>query len=229
MHISLDSVKPEKHDNFRGVKGAYDRAIKAIRNSVEVGFYTGISMTVTSMNEDEIEDMNKLRKQLEAHFLFLQGYIPRYPAYEDELTPKNVKKTYELVLRLQDEGEDVQYTICPDIASYMKRYGIEVYERLTPVKTCTASDFQIGILKNGDVTPCVFLHQFVLGNLLRDSLNEIIQSEITKQYRLRFRHQPCNYECEDSKICRGCRARAYAYTGDFWGVDLGCYRYSEKK
>ena len=35
IQISIDGLNPETHDSFRGVEGSWNRAIKAVENSVE--------------------------------------------------------------------------------------------------------------------------------------------------------------------------------------------------
>lgn len=45
--ISLDSAIPAVHDDFRGVKGAFDRTMRGFRNCVEVGQKVGLRLTLT--------------------------------------------------------------------------------------------------------------------------------------------------------------------------------------
>ena len=51
--VSLDGM-PEIHDRFRGVEGAYDRAIRGIRNSRAAGLKVGLRFTINRRNVDEI-------------------------------------------------------------------------------------------------------------------------------------------------------------------------------
>ncbi|HIC98974.1 MAG TPA: radical SAM protein, partial [Pyrodictiaceae archaeon] len=43
VEISIDSPDPKKHDRFRGVPGAWERAVKAVRNAVKYGLHTAIA------------------------------------------------------------------------------------------------------------------------------------------------------------------------------------------
>ncbi len=51
--ISLDSVNPQFHDMFRGVRGAFARALRGIENSLKAGIPVGLRMTLTRYNMGE--------------------------------------------------------------------------------------------------------------------------------------------------------------------------------
>jgi len=46
--ISLDAAEPEINDKFRGVRGAFDRALDGIRNCLAAGVKVGLRLTITS-------------------------------------------------------------------------------------------------------------------------------------------------------------------------------------
>ncbi len=58
--ISIDSPIPEVHDKIRGVLGAWDLAIKGIKNVMEVGIPVGIRTTVTKLNIDHAPEVVEL-------------------------------------------------------------------------------------------------------------------------------------------------------------------------
>jgi MoaA/NifB/PqqE/SkfB family radical SAM enzyme len=51
--ISLDSVNPQFHDMFRGVGGAFARALRGIESSLKAGIPVGLRMTLTRYNMGE--------------------------------------------------------------------------------------------------------------------------------------------------------------------------------
>jgi len=51
--ISLDSVNPQFHDMFRGVKGAFNRALRGVESSLKAGIPVGLRMTLTRYNVGE--------------------------------------------------------------------------------------------------------------------------------------------------------------------------------
>jgi MoaA/NifB/PqqE/SkfB family radical SAM enzyme len=52
--VSIDSLNPELHDKFRGVKGAFQRALRGIRALVDHGVPVGIRTTITRWNVEEV-------------------------------------------------------------------------------------------------------------------------------------------------------------------------------
>lgn len=57
ISISLDSIDPASHDRFRGVKGAFDKAVAGIKNLAKVGYAPQVIMCPHRGNIDEIEAM----------------------------------------------------------------------------------------------------------------------------------------------------------------------------
>ena len=57
IEISLDSVNLEKHDNFRGVDGCWEKTVQGIRNCVETGIFTAIATVFTKNTINEVDDM----------------------------------------------------------------------------------------------------------------------------------------------------------------------------
>jgi len=57
--ISIDSLNPEKNDYLRGVKGALEMALKAIKILKEQGIVVSVSPTISQFNLYEIADLTK--------------------------------------------------------------------------------------------------------------------------------------------------------------------------
>ncbi|MEK7846395.1 MAG: radical SAM protein, partial [Nitrospinota bacterium] len=52
--VSLDSLSKERHDSFRGIKGAWDNTIRGIEEIKKIGLEFQIQTTVTRDNYNEI-------------------------------------------------------------------------------------------------------------------------------------------------------------------------------
>ncbi|MHA1779963.1 MAG: radical SAM protein [Candidatus Thorarchaeota archaeon] len=76
VQISLDGVDPQTHDEFRGVKGAYDRTITGIKNCVSEGLFVEIAMTVTHYNLSEVPAVIDLSQKLGARWFMAYNFIP---------------------------------------------------------------------------------------------------------------------------------------------------------
>ena len=60
--ISIDGVR-EVNDDFRGVEGAYDRALEGIRNCRAVGQRVGLRFTINKANMDYVSDVLDLLEE----------------------------------------------------------------------------------------------------------------------------------------------------------------------
>ena len=97
-----------------------------------------------------------------------------------------------------------------------------------PAMGCAAGTSQLVIDPVGQVFACPFLHEFPVGDLRWQSLSEIWErSELLNAFRhveqakLQGKCHTCHYAPTQ---CRGgCRASAYAVTGDLWAEDPLCW------
>ena len=87
--------------------------------------------------------------------------------------------------------------------------------------SCPAGKAYCRIMPEGDVTPCPYM-PLVAGNLRQHSFVDIWQqAEVFQNLRAPHLGGRCG-DCEFSKICGGCRCRAYASSGDYLAEDPAC-------
>lgn len=87
---------------------------------------------------------------------------------------------------------------------------------------CLAGSSVCFISKTGDVQPCGYL-PIVAGNVLETPLSEIWATsdafaKLRDPDQLKGKCRACGFR----KVCEGCRARAYAETGDFMEAEPDC-------
>jgi MoaA/NifB/PqqE/SkfB family radical SAM enzyme len=134
--ISIDGATPGVHDEFRGIPGAFERAMEGVKNCVEEGVDTCIATTIHRDNLSELEKLIELSKQLGVRFMHF-NYIPtgRAKAYvELDLTPDESFHVLETIgkeiigLYLQAKEEELKhgksnvkvdrfFSTCPQYAS----------------------------------------------------------------------------------------------------------------
>jgi radical SAM protein with 4Fe4S-binding SPASM domain len=144
--ISIDGATPGVHDEFRGIPGAFERAMEGVKNCIEEGVDTCIATTIHRDNLSELEKLIELSKQLGVRFMHF-NYIPtgRAKAYvELDLTPDERLHVLETIgkeiigLYLQAKEEELKhgksnvkvdrfFSTCPQYASVTrelsKRFG----------------------------------------------------------------------------------------------------------
>lgn len=245
VEISLDGFE-KTHDEFRGIRGAWRKAVEGIKNCVKVGLDTCVATTATHYNLKEIPKLiDFVEKELRARRFIVFNFIPVSRGREivdQDLTPEEREELLEfLYSKLIDEDcrLDVfstapQYAVTsfkfafgPVVATHFtNREAMEMLKGRTKSLTefiggCGAGRLYCGMEPNGDIEPCVFI-PIKVGNIKEQRLIDIWRnSPILKQIRNRDSFKGCG-ECEYKYICGGCRARAYAYFNDLQGPDPGC-------
>ncbi len=76
VEISIDSISPSCHDEFRGMRGAFERAREAVVSCSSEGIFTTIATTITQRNMGEVEQLVSLAKQWGARRVAIFDLIP---------------------------------------------------------------------------------------------------------------------------------------------------------
>ena len=240
--VSIDSVDPLKHDEFRGVKGAWELAIQGIRNLVKLGISVGIATTLTKLNYKEIRDMVKLGEELGVTRVVFFNFIPTGRGKDIaklDLTPEEREEALKQIYYESTRSSIEVVATAPQLArvSWQLSSGIGVTPtHFTVPKSkslknlaefvggCGAGRIYAAIQPDGKVTPCVFM-PIVIGDLRKESFSDVWRSnEVLKKLRDKDLLKPPCGECPYKYICGGCRARAYAYFSDYLAPDPGCLR-----
>ena len=148
VEISIDGATPQTHDEFRGILGAFERAIQGVKNCVEEGVDTCIATVLHRDNIAELDKLISLAKELDVRFMHF-NYIPtgRAKAYvELDLTPDERLHVLEAIgkeiinLYLQAKEEELKYgkasvkvdrffSTCPQYASVTKELSRKAGEK----------------------------------------------------------------------------------------------------
>lgn len=250
IEVSLDGATGETHDSFRGVQGCFNIAIQGIKNSVEAGIFTCIATTATSYNLHEIPKIIELAKKLGVRRVIVFNFIPTGRGKEAihlDLTPLEREKLLRYLYTMLVKGEVEVLCTAPqysrvcleqsfisgrDILSPTHFASLNFHGRAKRISDflggCGAGRLYCAIQPNGLVTPCVFM-PIVVGDLRKQKLQEIwLNSKVLNDLRNRNRLKGRCSHCRYRNICGGCRARAYAYYGDYLMPDPGCIRELEE-
>jgi radical SAM protein with 4Fe4S-binding SPASM domain len=241
VEISIDSVNPEEHDEFRRQQGAWQKAVNGIRNSVAAGIKTGLAACFTSGNVHTANDMVQLAKDIGCSTFSHFNFIPVGRGKEildQDLTPNQREWLMQTLNDHLQENKITVLSTAPQFGRACIMYGPQDglfatghAGRAQGAKTrvlsryiggCGAGRCYFAIQPNGIVTPCVYISGLKVGSLRENTLAEIWDCDLFALLSDRSKrgdHCPvCNYR----SYCGGCRARAYAYTNDITAGDPGC-------
>lgn len=222
--LSLDSLDASRHDRFRGVPGAWSRAVRALEAAQRAGLAVQLQTTVTRENDTELEAIADWAadRGVGALGLFFLVCIGRAQRLTD-ITPER----YEQILGwiAATGGRHRGMTLRARCAPHLRRVAAQI-DPAHPLLAedagaCLAARAYARVTPDGDVTPCPYL-PLAAGNVRARPFSEIWRTApLFATLRSGALAGRCGV-CEFSALCGGCRARAYATTGDVLGDDAWC-------
>ncbi len=248
--ISLDSVDPVKHDQFRQLQGSWRNALRGIEYLKEEGLDFSIHMSVMDWNVSEIPKMVELSRKLGAkilNFFFLiqtgraEGIIDIDPRqYREILTylarmqgvgSQDANSNAQILTQYDDPwtvsaGQNDGLIIRAKCAPHFRRIIYELDPNSQLLKnyaqgSCPAGKHYCRITPTGEITPCPYM-PVTAGNLREQSFDDIwYNSPVLNDLRDPNLGGRCG-DCEFSEMCSGCRCRAYAVHEDYLAEDAAC-------
>jgi len=220
--VSLDSIIPEKHDQFRGLPGAWSKALEGIKNCQKAGLPFQIHTTVLKWNKTEIEAITDLAVQLGArgHHIFFLVPTGRGRAIEqDSLSPQEYE---EILSQIIEKQRTISLELKPTCAPQFIRLAQEKNIDTRFQRGCLAGISYCIISPQGNIQPCAYF-PYQLGNIREHSLKEIwLNHPILKNLRSQKYEGKCG-PCLYHSKCGGCRARAAFYQqGNYLAPDPWC-------
>ncbi|MGB8219425.1 MAG: radical SAM protein [Methanoregula sp.] len=206
--ISLDSAEPAVHDSFRGVSGAWERAVTAINNCTEEGIGVQINMTAMRPSAGDIESVVAFGKNLGVRDY--QVFFPVPTGRAGGSGPENPHEYEEVIRQVLMKYRDSDISLRPTCAPQFRRIAAGLgIEKPGSGRGCIAGIRYCRIYANGDVTPCPYL-PVTVGNVREVPFDRIWNdSPIFQALRDPGRLTGKCGRCEYKTICGGCRARAY--------------------
>ena len=234
LSISLDGATAASHDRLRQVSGAFAGALQGIQILKEAGLPFQINTTVIADNREELPAISALAERLgaAAHHVFVLVPTGRGEDIKDQLlTAEEYDATLRWLLARQREGKiHIKPTCAPQYYRLWRQEAAAAGEKITPAthgmeamtKGCLGGQGFAFVAYNGVVQPCGYL-ELPAGDIRQAPFSRIwAESVLFRQLRnLEEYHGKCR-RCEYRRVCGGCRARAYALTGDVLGDEPIC-------
>jgi radical SAM protein with 4Fe4S-binding SPASM domain len=233
VQVSVDGLR-EEHDRFRGVRGSFARIEKAIELLRDAQFGVVVSTTINQTNLGQISDIIDWATSVGVRSFKTTLFMPKGRGKTNEkelaLGPKDVKRLAQLMTTRRQEltGKmELSLESCyPWLMDERPPKGREWYE---PERIgCAAGTTNLFITANGDVVPCPFLTEMVIGNVRNGDFENIWESESCAPFRA-LKTGDLKGKCGSCEllglVCYGgCRAAALAKTGDIYGPDPYCWK-----
>jgi radical SAM protein with 4Fe4S-binding SPASM domain len=239
--ISIDGIE-SFNDEYRGMEGGHDAAVRGLRCAKAAGMRTGLRMTLTARNSEQIGDMLALAREVRADRFYVSHLLysgrGRKMAAEDVGRVRVRALLHELFAAAEgmlDDGAATRVvTGSNDSDGPLLLRWIEARHGegpAAPVRALlrerggnSAGEKILNIDHRGHVHPDQFWRQETLGDVRRDAFATILQHPMRKLLTERSEHLTgrCG-ACDYRELCRGShRERAIACSGGLWDPDPAC-------
>ena len=222
LSVSIDSVDPERHDRFRGRRGAHRLTVGTVRLARARDLPVVIQHSLLPFNVGELPKMAELAHELGASVLNVFYLV--CTGRGEKVTALSARVYEESLGRLADLRQEwagrltVGARCAPQFARVLTQRGADAGAL---AEGCPAGRTYLRIAPDGEVTPCPYMPE-AAGRLTDRTLAAIWeQAPVMQAMRDRVLPGRCG-ACEYTASCGGCRARALAETGDVAADDPFC-------
>lgn len=248
--ISLDGLQ-DVNDKFRGVDGAFKRAMEGIQNCVAVGQRVGLRFTINHHNIQELDNIFDFieRENINRVCFYHLVYSGRGTAMKNQdVTAAESRRAMDIIIKrtkdFEDRGLEKEILTvdnhCDGVYMYLKTLAEGNDEQAAQIKKYISMNGgnRSGIAF-GEVDPFGYVHpdQFTqhhtFGNVRDRKFSEIWQDTSNPiMAGLKDRKPLLKGRCSKCRFLENCngnfRTRAEAVTGDFWESDPSCYLTDEE-
>jgi radical SAM protein with 4Fe4S-binding SPASM domain len=241
LEISVDSPDADEHDSFRAQRGSWARAVAGIRNGVKAGLDLGLATCLTNESVHRVDDLVQLAVDLGCETFSHFNFIPVGRGRDMLVQDLDPEQRERLLIKLNEHLQRNRLKIistAPQFGRACVMYappdgifaqghggrapGAHARVLARYIGGCGAGRCYCALEPDGSVTPCVYMRSHVVGNIRDRSLAEIWDNELFALLSDRSRRTGHCRVCAFRSYCGGCRARAFAYTGDVTASDPGC-------
>jgi heme b synthase len=245
ISVSIDGATADSHDRFRRQDGAFTASMVGIENIKAAGIPFQINVSITRHNLDEIPAIVDMAIGLGAVAVHIFLLVPtgcgKEIAEDEMITPEQ----YEDVLgwfydKSKDTAINLKATCAPHYFRIMRQKAEQESVKITPethgfeamTKGCLAGTGVCFVSHRGAVFPCGYL-PVEAGNVRETKFQRIWdESQLFKDLRDESLLVGKCGVCEFNRVCGGCRARAYAESGNYLTEEPYCaytpYRLRDK-
>ena len=222
IKISLESGDEIVNDRIRG-KGNFRKVSAGIEKFLTLSRKPVVlMMTLAKFNLDSIENMVGFARSTGVSGVIFERFVPLGSGRAitgEMLDGKGWRRAVESIIEVS--GLDVEFAeMLPYRAFWMWTDGRK--ENVLDGAFCNLGETSMAVMPDGAVFPCRRL-PVNLGNVLKEPFSGIIEK--LKRYDVRtIKKKITGGRCSRCEFedCAGCRAVAYALTGDLFAEDPQC-------
>lgn len=234
--VSVYGAHSEAHDEFCGQNGAFEKSLKGIKNIRAAGLPLQINTTITKRNVAELEAIGNfaVTQGAQAYHVFFLVPVGRGVALGgDEISAQEYEDAFNRLYDFQSGLPiymRVKATCAPHYYRVMRQRMAKEGKKMQEgkddfsimTKGCLAGQGVCFVSSKGEVMACGYL-PIKAGDLRQQDFKAIwFESELFKTLRDDTKLLGRCGICEFKKVCGGCRARAYAASGNYLSEEPYC-------
>jgi AdoMet-dependent heme synthase len=223
VQISIDGNR-EVHNKIRGRNWAYDSAMEGIRECRDNGIHVTISHTLMKSNVYNLEDVVSGAIKSHANGIGFQTLVPNPLLGEKDpefLNCQEMKKAYDQLSILRKKYSDKIDIYQSEVLWHLYNPQL-IKDSHFYQGGCSAGFTGLSVLSDGVVYACRRL-PIKIGHIGEGVVRLVTESSLMQKLREYRKDQ--NKFCDSSQHCGGCRAVAYATTGDPFSKDPSCFKH----
>ena len=199
--ISIDSVDPALHDDFRCMPGSFERATAALDALAKAGIRSTMSSVISKINYRDFNGLLDLAREKGVAQVYLHNFKCSGRGFKNreelDLSPEEWKAFYIEALEVKEKTDDLEISFDdPVIAS------LPGYTENPLVKGSSCGKLSLHLRPNGDITPCGFI-PLVVGNILTDDFDDLwYNSPVLNKMRNKEAKGKCG-DCGSFESCLG--------------------------
>jgi radical SAM protein with 4Fe4S-binding SPASM domain len=239
--VSIDGIE-EFNDAYRGMAGGFEAAFRGLRHAKNTGMKTGLRMTLSRRNVDQLDAMIDIALDANADRFYVSHLVYSgrgfQVAHEDlsrdeqRSTLSRLFETAESLIKSVPKMKIVTGSNDSDGVFLLQwirnRHGDvaagRVRELLLQRGGNSAGERIVNVDSRGRVHPDQFWRAAVLGDIRKESFAKILEHPLREQLRRRLEYLTgrCG-SCSERELCRGShRERALATHRALWAPDPAC-------
>jgi len=197
---TLLGSRPEVHDRCTMIKGSFERFIKNIRKVRDAGIEFRVGVVRTPENQDDMSQIEMLMQR--------EKLIVRQKSF----APDDVRPV--------DRGEEHSVSVSKHLNGLYLHVDRKFFNMARQWNTCWGGE--LAVTSKGDVLPCIFARDQIMGNICRQNLQSIINGRAQKYWSVTLDKVDKCKDCEYRFACIDCRVLSLKAGKGFYGEPQRC-------
>lgn len=224
VQISLDGDRAA-HDMIRGT-GAYEKAMTTIQRLDKAGMSYSVATVVSKKNVASMEDLCDILAELKGMRFWKLSYEMPFKSmkYSEMMTAAEWNAFVDRMIRRARLRLRVQKIFPFELYERYRQEGKLCESGKKRCFNCGGGSQKIYVYPGFDVYPCTCLTDFCVGNLLNETLEEILACEKLRPFlNYTVKKDAVCDTCEFKTVCNGgCIGMSYHYFGELGRGDIRC-------